>query len=55
MRPPFTNIRARQSLGFGALVLCAGFTGSAQASGFIDDTSAKIESRTVYFLSLIHI
>ena len=30
-------------------VATAGFTGSAQASGFIDDTTAKIESRTVYF------
>ena len=55
MRPPFTFIFARQSFGFGALVLCAGFTGPAQASGFIDDTTANIESRTVYFLSLIHI
>ena len=49
MRPPFTLITARQSLGFGALVLCAGFTESAFASGFIDDTTAKLESRTVYF------
>jgi len=49
MRPPFTFIFARQSLGFGALALCTGFTGPAQASGFIDDASAKIESRTVYF------
>ncbi len=49
MRPLFTFIRARQSFGFGALVLCAGFTGPVQASGFIDDSTAKIESRTVYF------
>jgi len=49
MRPPFPLTTARQSLGFGALVLCAGFTAPAQASGFIDDTTAKIESRTVYF------
>jgi hypothetical protein len=49
MRPPFTSIRARQQIGFGALVLCAGITGQAQASGFIDDTTANIESRTVYF------
>lgn len=49
MRPPFPLTTARQSLGFGALVLCAGFTAPAHASGFIDDTTAKIESRTVYF------
>ncbi|PWE46795.1 OprD family porin [Pseudomonas prosekii] len=49
MRPPFPLTTARQSLGFGALVLCAGFTAPVQASGFIDDTTAKIESRTVYF------
>jgi hypothetical protein len=42
-------ITVRQSFGFGALVLCAGFTGSSQASGFIDDTTANIESRTMYF------
>ena len=30
MRSPFTFITARQSFGFGALVLCAGFTGSAK-------------------------
>ncbi|MGE8064289.1 OprD family porin [Pseudomonas sp. NPDC089569] len=49
MRPPFTSNAARQSLGFGAIVLCAGFAGPSQASGFIDDTQANIESRTVYF------
>jgi hypothetical protein len=49
MRPPFPFITARQSSGFGALVLCAGFTAQAHASGFIDDTKANIESRTVYF------
>ncbi|WP_248739613.1 OprD family porin [Pseudomonas sp. MWU12-2029] len=49
MRPPFPLITPRQSLGFGALVLCAGFTAQAQAGGFFEDTTAKIESRTVYF------
>ncbi|QIA03375.1 OprD family porin [Pseudomonas fluorescens] len=49
MRPPFTLITPRQSLGFGAFVLCAGFTAQVQASGFFEDTTAKIESRTVYF------
>ena len=49
MRSPFTSITVRQSFGFGALVLCAGFTGSSRASGFIDDTTANIESRTIYF------
>ncbi|PTT32061.1 OprD family porin [Pseudomonas sp. HMWF021] len=49
MRPPFPLITPRQSFGFGAVVLCAGFAAQAQASGFFEDTTAKIESRTVYF------
>ncbi|WP_433899813.1 OprD family porin [Pseudomonas sp. PSE1(2024)] len=49
MRPPFPLITPRQSLGFGAFVLCAGFTAQVQASGFFEDTTAKIESRTMYF------
>lgn len=49
MRPPFSLITPHQSLGFGAFVLCAGFTAQVQASGFFEDTTAKIESRTVYF------
>ncbi|AXJ05068.1 outer membrane porin, OprD family [Pseudomonas fluorescens] len=49
MRPPFPLITPRQSLGFGAFVLCTGFTAQVQASGFFEDTTAKIESRTVYF------
>ncbi|TFA85374.1 MULTISPECIES: OprD family porin [unclassified Pseudomonas] len=49
MRPPFPLITPRQSLGFGAFVLCAGFTAQVQAGGFFEDTTAKIESRTVYF------
>jgi hypothetical protein len=49
MRPPFPLITPRQSFGFGAVVLCAGFTAQVQASGFFEDTTAKIESRTVYF------
>ncbi|WP_236192913.1 OprD family porin [Pseudomonas glycinae] len=49
MRPPFPLTTPRQSLGFGAFVLCAGFTAQVQASGFFEDTTAKIESRTVYF------
>ncbi|MBL0796305.1 OprD family porin [Pseudomonas sp. B7] len=49
MRPPFPLITPRQSLGFGAFVLCAGFTAQVQASDFFEDTTAKIESRTVYF------
>ncbi|MFP0196894.1 OprD family porin [Pseudomonas sp. PHC1] len=49
MRPPFPLITPRHSLGFGAFVLCAGFTAQVQASGFFEDTTAKIESRTVYF------
>ncbi|MGE8098283.1 OprD family porin [Pseudomonas fluorescens] len=49
MRPPFPLITPCPALGFGALVLCAGFTAHSQASGFIEDSSAKVESRTVYF------
>lgn len=49
MRPPFPLITPRQSFGFGAAVLCAGFAAQVQASGFLEDTTAKIESRTVYF------
>lgn len=49
MRPPFPLITPRQSFGFGAVVLCAGFATQVQASGFLEDTTAKIESRTVYF------
>ena len=36
MRPPFQMITARQAFGFGALALCASFTGQVRASGFID-------------------
>jgi len=49
MRPPFQLITARQAFGLGALALCAGFSVQARASGFIEDTTAKVESRTVYF------
>ncbi|HEX8592121.1 MAG TPA: OprD family porin [Pseudomonas sp.] len=49
MRPPFPFITARRSLGCGALFLYAGFSAQVQAGGFIDDTTAKIESRTLYF------
>jgi len=49
MRPPFPLITPRQSFGVGAVVLCAGFAAQVQASGFLEDTTAKIESRTVYF------
>ncbi|POA30730.1 MULTISPECIES: OprD family porin [unclassified Pseudomonas] len=49
MRPPFPLITPCPVLGFGALLLCAGFTAQSQASGFIEDSSVKVESRTVYF------
>ncbi len=49
MRPPFPLITPCPVLGFGALLLCAGFTAQSQASGFLEDSSAKVESRTVYF------
>ncbi|WP_426114969.1 OprD family porin [Pseudomonas sp. DSP3-2-2] len=49
MRPPFPFTTARRSLGCGALFLYAVFSAQVQASGFIDDTTANVESRTVYF------
>ncbi|MCF4996754.1 outer membrane porin, OprD family [Pseudomonas syringae] len=49
MRPPFPFITPRHSFGVGALLLCAGFIAPVQASGFLEDTTVKSESRTVYF------
>ena len=49
MRPPFQLITARQAFGLGALALCASFSVQTRASGFFEDTTAKVESRTVYF------
>ena len=49
MRPPFALLNPCPLLGLGAVVLCAGFAPLAQAGGFIEDSSAKLESRTVYF------
>ncbi|WP_285415516.1 OprD family porin [Pseudomonas sp. efr-133-TYG-5] len=49
MRPPFPLVTPRQSFGVGAVLLCVGVSVPAQASGFLEDTTAKIESRTVYF------
>ncbi|WP_347906029.1 OprD family porin [Pseudomonas purpurea] len=49
MRPPFSLSTPRLSLAIGAVVLCASVAGQVQASGFIEDSTAKIESRTVYF------
>ena len=49
MRPPYSLITPRPALGLGVLALCAGFSTGAQASGFIDDSRASVESRTVYF------
>ncbi len=37
------------TVGLGALCLCAGFTAQAEAAGFFEDSSAKLESRTIYF------
>ena len=34
---------------FGALAVCAGFAANTQAGGFFEDSSAKLEARTVYF------
>ena len=33
----------------GALAVCAGFAANTQAGGFFEDSSAKLEARTVYF------
>ena len=49
MRPPYSLITPCPALGLGALALCAGFSTATQASGFIDDSHASLESRTVYF------
>ncbi|WP_095144381.1 OprD family porin [Pseudomonas sp. Irchel s3b6] len=49
MRPPFPLITSCPVLGVGAALLCAGFSTQGQASGFIEDSSATVEARTVYF------
>lgn len=54
MRPPFPLLHSFRPLryptvGLGALCLCAGFTAQAEAAGFFEDSSAKLESRTLYF------
>lgn len=54
MRPPFPLLHSFRPLryptvGLGALCLCAGFTAQAEAAGFFEDSSAKLESRTIYF------
>ncbi len=49
MRPPFSLITPRPLLGLGAVVLCGGFTAVTHAAGFIEDSSAQLEARTVYF------
>ncbi|SEN18210.1 outer membrane porin, OprD family [Pseudomonas sp. ok272] len=49
MRPPFFLLTPRLVPGFGALALCAVFGAPLQAAGFIEDSHAQIEARTVYF------
>ncbi len=54
MRPPFPLLHSFRPLryptvGLGVLCLCAGFTAQAEAAGFFEDSSAKLESRTLYF------
>jgi len=46
---PFSLSPARPVLGLGAALLCAGFAGHVRAEGFFEDSSARLESRTVYF------
>lgn len=49
MRPPLPFLDPRPLLGLGAAALCAGFAPLANADGFFVDSSAQLESRTVYF------
>lgn len=49
MRSPFSLLTPCLVPGFGAVALCAGFSAPAQAGGFVDDSRAQIEARTVYF------
>ncbi|WP_414889973.1 OprD family porin [Pseudomonas chlororaphis] len=54
MRPPFPLLHSFRPLryptvGLGALCLCAVFSAQAEAAGFFEDSSAKLESRTIYF------
>ncbi|WP_339428588.1 OprD family porin [Pseudomonas taetrolens] len=46
---PFSLLSRRRIAHLSALVMCGGFAAQSQAGGFIEDSSAKLEARTVYF------
>ena len=46
---PLTVLAQSRVSRWGALAVCAGFAAQSQAGGFIEDSSAKLEARTVYF------
>lgn len=46
---PFSSSVPRRMAGVSALAVCAGFAAQAQSGGFIEDSSASLEARTVYF------
>ena len=46
---PFSSSVPRRMARVSALAVCAGFAAQAQSGGFIEDSSASLEARTVYF------
>ncbi len=46
---PFSSSPPRRMVRVSALAVCAGFAAQAQSGGFIEDSSASLEARTVYF------
>ena len=46
---PFSLLAQYRVARLSALAVCAGVAAQAQAGGFIEDSSAKLEARTVYF------
>ena len=46
---PFSLLAQSRVTHLGALAVCAGFAAQSQAAGFFEDSSAKLEARTVYF------
>ena len=45
----FSSSPPRRMVRVSALAVCAGFAAQAQSGGFIEDSSASLEARTVYF------
>ena len=46
---PFSLLPQCRAARLSALAVCAGFAAQTQAGGFIEDSTAKLEARTVYF------